>query len=346
MTSNLPEQLRKQVEATNAMLEQLNKPAESTDASAETTDKVEQTEGNAAPLGAASEEVSQQHAAAPESEKTVTQSDDENSPTYAQRWRSLQGTFNVTKTQLNEAAQRIANLEHLVATMQTAPAPAASATAEKQLLTATDTTEYGADMVDFVRRAAREETAPLAQALLSLQRQIDGLQGMAPVVKQVVAKQNQTAEEQFFTRLTARVSDWQVVNDNPAFHTWLMTPDDMTGITRQTFLVDAQRAMDVDRVVNIFNNWKRENGVKQVQAPAQNAKTASQLERQVAPGRASASSAAPTQQKVKTYTPMDIAKFYEDKRRGLYKDRRAEADALEADIFLAQREGRIARNAA
>lgn len=343
MTSNLPEQLRKQVEATNAMIEQLNKPAESTDAAAEAADQAEQTEVTASDVNT---EVSQQNAAAPESDKNVTQSEDENSPTYAQRWRSLQGTFNVTKTQLSEAAQRIANLEHLVATMQSAPAPAASAQADKPLLTATDTTEYGADMVDFVRRAAREETAPLAQALLSLQRQIDNLQGMAPVVKQVVAQQNQTAEEKFFTRLTERVSDWQVVNDNPSFHAWLMTPDDMTGITRQTFLVDAQRAMDVDRVVNIFNHWKRENGVKQVQAPAQTAKTTSQLERQIAPGRASAGSAAPTQQKSKTYSRADIAKFYEDKRRGLYKDRRAEADSLEADIFLAQREGRIVQSAA
>jgi hypothetical protein len=41
------------------------------------------------------------------------------------------------------------------------------------------------------------------------------------------------------------------------------------------------------------------------------------------------------------YSRADIAKFYDDKRRGLYAGRNADADNFEADLTAAQREGRI-----
>lgn len=347
MNTNLPPQLQKQVADANALIEQLHAPvstesnADESQTPAPAADAVSQTAEQVTTPAASNEG---------QAERVETPQDDENSPTFAQRWRSLQGTYNVTKSQLSEAAQRIANLEHLVSSMQTATAaaPAAPAAAAKPQLTPEDATEYGADMVDFVRRAARDETAPIAQALLSIQRQLDSLQSMAPVVQRVAESQAQTAEERFFGRLTARVADWPQVNDNPEFHAWLMTPDPMTGIMPQTYLVDAQKAFDVDRVVSIFNTWKRNAGVKQIQpaaAPAA-AGAADKLAKQVAPGRAAAGSPAPVAKQAKQYTRADIAKFYADKLRGVYDSRKAEADAIEADIFLAQREGRVVQNAA
>jgi len=345
MNTNLPPQLQKQVADANALIEQLHAPV-STESNADES----QTPAPEADVVAQTTEQVTTPAASNEgqTERVETPQDDENSPTFAQRWRSLQGTYNVTKTQLNEAAQRIANLETLVSSMQTATAAPAPVAAAKPQLTPDDAKEYGADMVDFVRRAARDETAPIAQALLSIQRQLDSLQGMAPVVQRVVESQAQTAEERFFGRLTARVADWPQVNDNPEFHAWLMTPDPMTGIMPQTYLVDAQKAFDVDRVVSIFETWKRNAGVKQTQpaaAPAA-AGAADKLAKQVAPGRAAAGSPAPVAKQAKQYTRADIGKFYADKLRGVYDSRKAEADAIEADIFLAQREGRVVQNAA
>lgn len=345
MNTNLPPQLQKQVEQANALLEQLHAPV-----TAEST--VAQDE-QPAPAAETTPVVAEKEAAPAQSnegqtERVEASNEDENSPTYAQRWRSLQGTYNATKSQLSEAAQRIANLEQLVSSIQTAQTTPAPQAAAKSALTAEDATEYGADMVDFVRRAARDETAPLAQALLAIQRQLDSLQGIAPVVQRVVESQAQTQEERFFARLTERVADWPQVNDNPSFHEWLMNPDPMTGITPQTYLVDAQKAFDVERVANIFNTWKRTAGVKQIQpqaAPAA-ANAADKLAKQVAPGRAAAGSPAPVAKQAKQYTRDDIAKFYADKLRGVYANRKAEADSIEADIFLAQREGRVVQRAA
>jgi len=45
------------------------------------------------------------------------------------------------------------------------------------------------------------------------------------------------------------------------------------------------------------------------------------------------------------YTPSDIQKFFNDVRIGRYKGREQERSRIERDIFAAQRENRIQRNA-
>lgn len=343
--SNLPAQIQKQVNEAKALIEQHYGPKDPqvTDAP---KDDVQKTDADPAPVVNASEQDP-----APVSEQTapvtqVTSAEDENSPTYAQRWRSLQGTYNVTKQKLDESAARIANLESLVSNIQNAQAaPAVAAPAATTLVTPEDANEYGADMVDFVKRTSKSEMAPLMQAMQQIQAQLAQLQGITPVVQQVVASQQQTAEERFFARLQARVSDWAAINDNPAFHQWLMTPDPMTDILPQTYLADAQAQGNVDRVVNIFNTWKQTQAGPKAEPIAQPTKASSQLERQVAPGRASAASAPPAQKTAKTYTGEDITKFYRDKLQGVYKNRPEEAAAIEADIFKAQREGRVVQRA-
>jgi len=328
---NLPAQLRDQVEAANKLREQ----AYGEEAAPESTNTESQEPAatqEAAPAAEHKENVQQQ-------EKPATQAeDDENSPTFAQRWRSLQGVYNASQN-------RIANLEQLVATMQAAPPEREIKPPEvAKLVTDKDESEYGSDMVDFARRVTREEMTPVMQALAQMQQQLQQLNGLAPAVQQVATKQQATAEEQFFGRLSQHVPDWASVNDNPRFHAWLLDMDTMTGITRQTYLMDAQKNLDLQRVVSIFNAWKREAGVPSAnseQQPTRN-QSVSQLEKQVAPGRANAATVAPQAKADKVYARADITKFFEDKRNGKYKGREAEATATERDIFKAQGEGRIA----
>jgi hypothetical protein len=328
---NLPAQLRDQVEAANKLREQAYGEEAATSESTATESQEPAATQEAAPAAASTENVQQQ-------EKPATQAEDENNPTYAQRWRSLQGV-------INSRDQRISNLEQLVATMQAAP-PAREIKAPEatKLVTDKDESEYGSDMVDFARRVTREEMTPVMQALAQMQQQLQQLNGLAPAVQQVATKQQATSEEQFFGRLSQHVPDWAAVNDDTRFHAWLLDMDSMTGITRQTYLMDAQRNLDLQRVVSIFNAWKREAGVPSAnseQQPARN-QSASQLEKQVAPGRANAATVAPQAKAEKVYARADITKFFEDKRNGKYKGREAEANATERDIFKAQGEGRIA----
>ena len=341
----LPEQLQKQVETANNLIAQHYGPKPSADEAGTTGTEAASTANAdpapAAPAATPTEPVRPQG-------NPATPAEDENSETYAQRWRSQQGIVNAANRKLSQAEQRIATLEQLVSSMQSMPtahAPQPSA----PLVGEADVTEYGKEMIDFARRVTREEVAPIAQALHDLNRRLEQLQGLAPTVQRVAANQQVSAEQAFAAGLSKAVPDWGTINDDSRFHAWLLTPDAMTGITRQTYLADAEQTLDLNRVVSIFQAWKREAGVTQVpsaQDPAPRATNVSKLEKQLAPGRASAATTPPSQKAEKTYTPADISKFYADKLHGVYKGKEAEATTIERDIFLAQREGRIVQRAA
>jgi hypothetical protein len=329
---NLPAQLREQVKAATELREQAygEKPETPESETPAVVDTPEQEV--AAPAAEIVEEVRT-------SEKPATPvGEDENSQTYAQRWRSLQGVHNAM-------LQRVQGLEQLIATMQQ-PAPQQRQVVPQpsKLITPKDEDDFGTDMVDFARRVTREEMTPVMQALSQMQRQIEQLGNLAPAVQQVATNQHASAEEKFFAQLTSAVPDWADVNDSSQFHNWLLTPDEMTGITRQTYLEDARNNLDLRRVVSVFNTWKRETGVAPSvvqQQQVAKASNVSRLEKQIAPGRTNAATAAPSPKAERNWSPSDIAKFYEDRRTGKYKGREAEASATERDIFQAQKDGRI-----
>ena len=116
----LPAQIREQIKAANELREQ----AYGEDKAPAAPDTTPESEATATPEAANTQVNTQAAAPAAESVEGVRTSEkpatpaaeDENSATYAQRWRSLQGVHNAT-------LQRIASLEQLIASMQTAPAP-------------------------------------------------------------------------------------------------------------------------------------------------------------------------------------------------------------------------------
>ena len=356
MSQELPEQIRKQRDAAREIIKQHYGPAAGADATDPATAPATApaVAANPAPIGEAPATAPADTPAqtpAPETAPPAggSTTEDENSATYAQRWRSLQGQFNRQQNVLQETLAARQSLEQLVTQMQMAPADAAAR--QPKHVTETDRTEFGEDMVAFARRVTREEVAPLAQAVQMLSARIDQLQGVVPQVQRVAQAQAQTAEARFFEQLTRRVPSWRTVNDAPAFHKWLRQPDPITGLDRQVILEDAHQQLDLERVVSIFTAGMAATGAQPAQpgtpaAAATPSAAATQLERQVAPGRASAATAPPKQAEKKTWSRQDIRQFFEDKQRGVYKGRDDEAKALERDIFTAQREGRISLSVA
>ena len=328
----LPAQLQRQVDAANARVKEL---ADGTPGTADPADLNPPQE----PVAAAPTPAPQEPARTAEPPATPP-AEDENSETYAQRYRSLQGIFGAQKRQLDAATSRIANLENLIATMQ--QAQAAPAPAPQPNVTEKDVTDYGSDMVEFARRVARDENAALHQEIASLKAALANVNQLGTAVRQVVGVQQQTAEERFFESLGQQVPDWEVINDHPKFHTWLAETDPVFGLSRKVALDDARQSLDLKRVVSLFSQWKNVSGGT---APAPSAgrpnAAASQLERQIAPGRASAATSAPQPKQARTWTPHDVQAFYQDKMRGKFKGREAEMQAMEQDIYLAQREGRF-----
>ncbi len=339
----MPEQIRKQVEAAN---EQLKVLSGETGADEANPSADEANSNSPAAQADDAEKVVQSSGANEHSTK-----EDPNSDTYAQRWRTLQGQFNAEVPRLRgtnkELQTRVAQLENLLSTLSSTPtaAPPVQPQSAQKFVTDDDVAEYG-DSIDMMRKVTREEVGSMLGKISQLENVIQSLTSsvsgsVIPQVQRVAQQQAASAEERFWSNLAQRVPQWQQINNDQDFQSWLLEVDPLTNTSRQTHLEIAQRDLDVNRVVAFFNAFTSASGKFAPQANAQPNRSASELERQIAPGRARGSSGASAGQTTKTYTPEDIKKFFNDVRSGKYKGRETERDRIERDIFAAQRDGRI-----
>jgi hypothetical protein len=347
----IPEQIRRQTEAVQQLYAQLNpddntggaSSANGTVTPVENTNNTKTADENAAPNNASSSPVDEQKTGADNA------SEDPNSETYAQKWRTLQGMYNAEVPRLSqqnrEMSQRVQQMEQLLASLsaQQANAQPQQQVAEK-IVTDKDVEEYG-ESLEVMRKVSREELSPVAQRLAKIEGMLQQMQmNVVPQVQAVAHRQQMSAEQQFWAELTAGVPNFRQVNDNADFQSWLLQADPLTGITRQTYLDDAQRNLDANRVGNFFRAWLESTGQAAV-AQSTGRTTNSELEKQVAPGRSRGAGTPATPNQGKMYSPTDITKFFNDVRTGKYKGREQERDRIERDIFAAQRENRIQTNA-
>lgn len=337
----IPEQIRKQTAAVQELYKQLNgEPAGEENADANAS-------ADTAPIADESVESS-----APPSPVYEQKSGDDKAveDTVLQKYKTLQGMYNAEVPRLHqqnrEMQQRVQQMEQLLATFsQPNSQPQMSAPATEKYVTDEDVAEYG-DSLDMMRKVSKEESYTLYQRIASLENMLKQLQSnVVPQVQAVAQRQAVTAEQQFWSDLSTTVPNWREVNDNDAFQSWLLDIDPLTGITRQTYLEDAQRSQDVRRVSNFFRTWLEMSGQAPVaQSSGRTSGSSSELEKQVSPGR-SRSAGTTSSSKSKMYSPNDIAKFFDDIRAGKYKGRDQDRRRTEHDIFAAQREGRIQPNA-
>lgn len=348
----LPEQIRKQTEAVQELYKQLNGDENNGNEATPPADGNTSPSENTAQPAPADESAVPNNAAQPQgNEQTPSgtgQEDDPNSETYAQKWRTLQGMYNAEVPRLHsqnrELNGRVQQMEQLLASLSQQSSQPAQQTQVAPLVTENDVQEYG-ESIDVMRRVTREELYPVAQKIAQLDQIIRSLQtSVVPQVQAVAHRQAMTAEQQFWSDLSSAAPNWREINDDHAFQSWLLEIDPLTGISRQTYLEDAQRILDVRRVASFFQTWNELTGKANVAQNTRRTATASELERQVAPGR-SKNTGTPANNNAKTYSPDDIKGFFNDVRSGKYRGREAERDRIERDIFAAQRDGRITVNA-
>jgi hypothetical protein len=346
----LPEQIRKQVEAVQQLYTQLN-PEDSAAADQQSDNQNLQEGQVSAEQHTADDSHDANSASAPPAPDEKSGGGSVSEEAVLQKYKTLQGMYNAEVPRLHQQnrdmAQKLQQMEQLLAslsaqnsTQQTAQA--VSAVAEK-LVSEQDVAEFG-DSIDVMRKVSREELTPVAQRLIQLERMLQQMQtSVVPQVQAVAQRQQVNAEQQFWADLATAVPNFRDINGNDAFQSWLLEADPLTGITRQTYLEDAQRSLDARRVSNFFRTWLDSTGQNPV-ANAGNRAASSELEKQVAPGRSRGAGAPSSSNKAKTYTPQDIQQFFADVRQGKYKGREQERNRIEGDIFAAQRENRIVQN--
>lgn len=244
--------------------------------------------------------------------------------TANQRWRSLQGMMEKANAD-NEALRSL--VQQLTQQLQAMNQTERSTTQTTSLVSDKDVTEYGEDMLDMVRRVAKEvatsEVAQLDGKFADVDKRVNS-------VGKVVA---QTAAERFDTALATKIPEWQQINLDPEFAQWL-------GSYGLQALNAAYSDMNVEATAKFFSDYKVITGkfapAVLVQADPPSAKLASLA----APGKAKSVPNAASSTQAKIWTAADVNKLYEDQRRNRITPE--QFGALEADLFKAQTEGRFA----
>ena len=289
------------------------------------------------------------------------------------RFKVLQGKYNAEVPRLHKQTQeqdrqiralqdQLTATQTLLASVAQQPAPA-HVPQDPSLVTDKDTKEFGADLIDLVARVAQQTVAPKLRTLEEQFRPVaSAVQQMAPQVQHTAQESQRTAaelaHEQMCDGLDANVVDkdgnsvWERVNESPEFQAWLTQKDPYAGIQRGAMLASAYRDHDLPRVVTFFTGFMKEHAAVaptgQQQAPAPSGQTQQRtpqvsLESLAAPGTGvgGPTGGAPNEPGQRVYTRAEIAAFYTDVQKGLYKNRLPEKEALERDMFNAGKTGRV-----
>lgn len=344
----LPKTVQKQAEEAERIEQQMASAQEQAAQGAEEgSDEPSTAQGESVEPPLEAEGSGEQAAPAPNKDQGGESDDD---LTWEQRYKSYKGHFDAELRRMTEAvrdaesraAQREAEVRQLNERLQALES--AQQTQQEQssepLVTSQDEEAFGEDLVDLQRRVARqvldENNAQWREREQQLLDQINQLSGKMDNVQQRV---HQTDEERFYAQLGERVSNWQQVNQDPQFLSWLEQVDPMYGKPRQALLDDAAQHLDVDRVAAVFEAYQGRQQAQQQEQKRQ--QTQSELERQTAPNRAKAqdSGASQASGNQKVWSQQEIQKFYDDVIHGRVSGE--EQARVEGEINAAVSEGRV-----
>jgi hypothetical protein len=218
--------------------------------------------------------------------------------------------------------------------MQATPAHQAPPAEEAPLIGKEDEDAFGADLIDMARRVSKMEMAAQMKAmreeLAELKSQVGGVQ----------QDTRSTKYERFLGHLADQVEDstgrtFDAINTDPAFEQWIKASPSRLALFKSSI-----SEMDTEGALTFFDIYAKQlPPVPQVAAPPAGTSIDPRLARQVAPGKSKStpSPAAAQGGDKRMWTRSGIADFY-TKMKSYPK---ANADALEREIALAQREGRV-----
>lgn len=305
---NLPKTIQDQLERADAILAQQQQAPE--------TDKAETVEQAVQP-------VQQEPQAQPTQQAPAAQDD-----VWEKRYKTLQGLFNAEVPKLQAQVKEVSSkYQEAVEKLEQLAARPKQDETPKHVPDQKDVDDFGEDLVAMVRRVAEQvlgSVAPKIDTLLAgMDKRIGALeQGLQGTTKEVAV----TREQSFFDKLTKEVPDWEKINADEGFLTWLADIDPVYGQQRQTALDNAQRSLDVARVAAIFNAYR---------VPGK--KTSNAVSKMVTPK--SSSTVLPEVAGKPILTEKQVVAFYDSKRRGEYTAE--EAARYEAIVNEAIAEGRV-----
>lgn len=258
---------------------------------------------------------------------------------WEHKYNSMKGRFESSQNNIRSMSDQITTMSARLAQLEAAPAaPLSPDLNPASFLSPEEVTEYGDEFLKVVGKKAQEAFTPEMKAvkaeLARLQARLDG----ENAAKAVTSRHNMEVS------LDGSCPTWRDLNFMPEFHAWLKLQDPFSGAIRHELLTAAYERNDTPRVLAFFNGFLAQEAALApattvTPAPAEDGKIP--LDTFAAPGRAKTAAASGAPVEKPTFTTDYITAFYAASRQGKFRGKEAEYNKIEAQIFDAQREGRI-----
>lgn len=278
-----------------------------------------------------------------------------------QKYDTLQGIHNKTSTTNAQMAGRLETLERIMAmkaaaelAAPTAPAPSVVPTSTK-LVTKDEETEFGADLIEVMRQAAREVVNPIVSTLLDRIQKIDtSLAQLSNVANTAASHVAVTGENAFNDALNRSITDasgtpdWDKINHahehgDRSFVDWLAETGQDSDEPRLNVIQRAYQRKDAAKVIALFKAFKRDAGLPNGNAEpaAVTPPSANPADALVSPSPVAPSAPGQKAGNKKVWKLAEITSNYDKKTKGFFKGKDKEWAALMAEMDLAGAEGRI-----
>lgn len=260
-------------------------------------------------------------------------------PQWEHKFRTLQGIFNSTVPQLqNENKDLKARLDKLEQASLVKPV----VSDEAPLITEKDSTEFGPDMIDMARRAAREEAREERkkhrEELEAINKKLEATEGK---IGKVAESNQQNSFEKFLDKVTSKLPSWEQIQGTEDCQAWLGTRVPGMQYSWDAALKNAADRHDVDNVLEVFNAffaaYPTYNPVKGTQV----ADAKAELARQVSPTKTSGQVVTQAPSNKKIYSSAEYASKSMEQLRLEKAGQRDKAAAIEQELNTALIEGRI-----
>jgi hypothetical protein len=238
----------------------------------------------------------------------------------------LQGKYSAEVPRLTQQLRQAeGERDRLIAELEGAKLKADNAVADKQ--------RAEAMLSKIVPEGATEEFGDSLMKTTATIAQRATEEANRPIMEEIIRNRKAL----FASELSRLAPDWQEVNqEGTGFFEWLGEVDPLSGASRQQMLDAAINMLDSARVAKFILSFQKTKG-----APAQTAATpatpASNLQRQVAPARATGATPPPAKDRI--YSAAEYGKIINDLTRGVYSP--ADAARIKTEIDKAFHEGRI-----
>jgi cell division protein FtsB len=251
-------------------------------------------------------------------------------PDYKDRYQTLKGKYDAEVPRLQS---EVRNLQEQMLTLRQENEALKKAETEKPKDPPQEPVNLDYDALDEYGpefRKLGETLQAVVQRNEQLEAELRKLNGNVESVQQASVKE---AHEKFLDKVRTEVSglggNFETLNTDPAFLTWLHQVPPGSQFQRIALLHDAERRHDVVQCRAIFKEYiDALPDDKQKQPPNMQPPPSPPPE---TPGEPSG----------KQWTRKDIKQFYADKAAGKYTGREDQAKAIEADIFAAPAQGRV-----